>query len=219
MVRTPRPTATARARRRTAGYLALAGLALAAGSWATATATAAPPEPPPDDVAAQAPAAAGGADVHVSESGNVVKELGEPSGLVVDGARRASFTMTVDEVETRTSCPGRASGTVLPGRRYFLVATLRAAMGADAGAAVDGDGDVYMPLTADAFRVLGPDGAVRGEPTEASWACFGDDELAAAFVGPGESTHGTVVLESDTSSGWLVYAPTGGAGWQWAFTG
>lgn len=90
-------------------------------------------------------------------------------------------------------------------------------MSGDVATAVPEGSQLFMPLAADAFEIVGPDGSVTAHPlTDASWACFDSDVLAAPFVGPGETSSGLVVLDSPVGSGTLVYAPAG-PGWEWTF--
>lgn len=165
----------------------------------------------PSDVAGS------GADVVVGETGNVEKREGEPAGLTDEAGRHAYFSITVESVAVRSSCPARSASVSRPDRRYFLAVDVSASMPAEIPGLVDGGADVFMPLTADAFRVLDADGVERGGPSPAAWDCFDESELAAPFIGPGESTRGVVVLESDVSTGWIAYQPVPGSGWQWAF--
>lgn len=176
------------------------------------------PEPSAAGVATAPPAEVGTGTVEVSDSGNVLKDLGEPAGLTLAGSERAFFEITVRAITVTTSCPGRGV-SVAPLNGYFVVVEIAASMPDDARAAAGSDADLFMPLAADAFRVVGPDGVERTDTlTEASWACFPDEELAPPFVGSGEAAAGKVVLDSAVDQGTLVYAPAG-PGWEWNFEG
>ncbi len=168
----------------------------------------------PDDVAEDAPAEVGVLEVEVTNTGRVRKRLGEPAGLAPEGSRSASFQITLDSIEVLTGCPGRGV-TLAPENGYFVVIDLAASVDFDV---VETTGaDVFMPLVADSFGVLGPDGAPQAAPTEASWGCYEDDQLAPPFVGAGESAAGKVVLDSAVPAGTLVYTPGGSTGWEWSF--
>ncbi len=166
----------------------------------------------PGDIASEAPAGTGVTSIEVAPSGNIRKDLGEPAGLT-SGDGRVHFEIRVDDITVTSSCPGRGVN-VPPEHGSFVVVTLSARVADDVG---DVPTDVFMPLTADAFSLVGRDGAVTVPTlTDASWGCFEDESLAAPFVGVGESTSGLVVLDSPVTSGTLVYAP-GGSGWEWDF--
>lgn len=193
--------------------------AAASGAGASGTApSSVGATPSPTDVAERPPADVDlDGPIEVSDAGHVVKDLGEPGGLTVAGAETAYFEITVLDVAVVTACPGR--GVALPpANGYFVVLDVTASMRSDIDEVVDGGADLFMPLAADAFRVLAPDGSATGQTlTDASWSCYSDAELAPPFVGPGETATGKVVLDSAAGRGTLVYAPGGAAGWEWAF--
>ncbi|MGO1173498.1 MAG: hypothetical protein ACTMKU_04265, partial [Actinomycetaceae bacterium] len=101
----------------------------------------------------------------------------------------------------------------------FLVVEVTAAMAQAAGAEHANPEEVFVPLAADFFTVLGPDGAEQpGTLTEASWSCFTTDELVAPSLVPGETDSGYVVLDVAEEHGTLVYDPSGtGSGWAWEY--
>jgi len=170
----------------------------------------------PEDIADAGPPGSGVTSVTVAASGNIGKKLGEPAGLTLAGSGRAYFEFVVEGIEVVDRCPGRGL-TVSPWNGHFVVIDLRARMSDAVTEVVEGGSELFMPLTADAFRLVGVDGRVTTETlTDASWACFGSDALAEPFVGPGEEASGVVVLDSPITSGTLVYAPSG-RGWEWEF--
>lgn len=164
--------------------------------------------PAPDlPAAAEEPA---GDPVVVSERGNVVKAVGEPAGLTgSDGV--PAFELTVTEIAVAGACPGRGV-SVPPENGHFVVV--------DVVAAVTGGREGFMPLGAETFGIVGPDGVIEdGTATTASWACFEMSQLLPPFVGPGEHGAGKVVLDTAHSAGTLVYRPLGADGWEWEFGG
>lgn len=191
--------------------------ALALASLLAATAARGEEAPSlPDDLAIAAPSGTGVTTLEVAASGNIRKELDEAAGLTIDGSDTAYFEVVVEDVSVRTSCPGRGV-RVAPLRGYFVVIELSSTMDANVSRLPGGGADVFMPLVAEAFHIIGPEGQeVPPGPTEASWACFENADLAAPFVGPGESTAGLLVLDSPFESGTLAYEPAG-PGWQWEF--
>lgn len=166
----------------------------------------------PGDIASEAPAQTGVTSIEVAPSGNIKKDVGEPAGLTsVDG--EVYFEIRVDDISVATTCSGRGVDAP-PEHGYFVIIELSARVADYVGEAPP---DVFMPLTADAFSLVGADGPLAvATSTDASWGCFEDDMLAAPFVGVGESTTGLVVLDSPLAAGTLVYAP-GGGGWEWEF--
>lgn len=182
-------------------------------------ATVAVANPDAPDVAATAPSDTGVTAIEVAPSGNLRKDLGEHAGLTLPGSDQAHFEVVVNDIAVVDSCPSRAIDGVerRPEYGHFVVVDLTASMSDDVASAVPGGADLFMPLVPDAFALVGRDGSITAQPlTDASWACFEDDALAAPFVGPGETTSGLVVLDSAVDSGTLVYAPAG-PGWEWDF--
>lgn len=193
----------------------IAGALVALAGTAATIATATPDAP---DIAGEAPSDTGVTTIEVAPSGNLRKDLGESAGVTLPGSDRAHFEVIVHEIAVVDSCPGRVTGAErTPERSHFVVVDLTARMSDSVATDVLGGADLFMPLSPDAFALVGQDGSVRTDLlTDAAWACFEDDVLAAPFVGPGEGTSGYVVLDSDVDSGVLVYAPAG-PGWEWEF--
>jgi len=168
------------------------------------------------DIATEAPSGSGVASIELGASGNIAKGFGESAGLTLAGSDRAYFEFAVENISVVGSCPGRGL-QLAPRNGHFVVVDIRATMSGDVSDVVPGGSAMFMPLTADAFELVGADGPVLVDTqTDASWACFGPDALADPFVGPGEATEGLVVLDSPIISGTLVYAPAG-VGWEWVF--
>jgi hypothetical protein len=185
---------------------------------ATAQPGPAPSTSEPLGVASTAPDGAAAGSPEVSERGNVRKTVGEPAGLATaDG--EVFFQMSVDAAQLAATCPGRGVD-VSPANGHFLVLDVTVTLSADAATSADPGQDVYMPLVAETFDVVGPGGALQETTvTDASWACFENDELLPPFLEPGQTASGKVVLDSANDSGVVVYAPDGAAGWEWEFGG
>ncbi|WP_418605750.1 hypothetical protein [Georgenia sp. SUBG003] len=170
-------------------------------------------------MARSAPEGTGAASPELSERGHVRKDLGEPGGLADATDGRAVFEISVDSATVSATCPGRGID-VSPANGHFVVLDVTASLSADVAAGADRGQDVFMPLVAETFDIVGPGGAVQGSTvTDASWACFDDDELLPPFLEPGRTVTGKVVLDSVSDSGVVVYAPDGEAGWEWEFGG
>jgi len=178
------------------------------------------PLPSPADglaVAPSAPAGTGAGPAQVSERGHVRKDIGEPGGLTDATDGGVLFEISVDAAQISPTCPGRGVD-VTPANGHFLVLDVTASLSADAADGADPAQDVFMPLVAEAFDVVGPGGGLQETTvTDASWACFDDDDLLPPFLEPGGTVSGKVVLDSASDSGVVVYAPGGEAGWEWEF--
>lgn len=194
----------------------IAGVFVALGATLATVAAASPDQP---DVAEAAPSDTGVTSIEVATSGNLRKQVGEPAGLTRPGSDHAHFEVVIDDIAVVRSCASRAIDAVerVPEHGFFVVVELTARMSDDVATTVPDGENLFMPLAADAFTVVANDGSITVQPlTDASWACFEGDVLAAPFVGPGESTSGLVVLDSAVDAGTLVYAPAG-PGWEWDF--
>ncbi|MFB0835489.1 hypothetical protein ACX8Z9_10420 [Arthrobacter halodurans] len=223
--------------------LLLAGcLTLAAGLGACAATTATPDTTPDtadsggaasgDAAAAPVPAAAPvaaaapspepvGTDPETGETlttdaaNNLPKTIGEKAELV-GGDGTAHFTLSVARIRTATACPSRAGGTAQPENGMFLILDVTASLSDDVPRAAGGE-DPYMPLVADAFHIDGADGTEEGTATEAAWGCFEDEDLAPAFLSPGDTAAGKVVLDTAHRHGKVVYDPEDNGGWSWDY--
>lgn len=153
----------------------------------------------------------------LSVRGNEVVPIGEPAAMTVaTGDSPGTLDLTVHGLEVITECPGRGAPVQAPSQGFFLVLDVTADFEAD-GTATPAP-DAFAPLGAEAFGIASPDGTVQEvTSTEASWACFEDDELLPPFVGVGESVSGKVVLDSASEHGAVFYVPEGAVGVEWVF--
>lgn len=198
-------------------------LALGLGALLSATGSAADATHDNDDgglgVAAAAPDDTSAGTPELSEHGHVRKDLGERAGLTSADDGAVFFEITVDDATVTTTCPGRGVD-VRPANGHFLVLDVTATLSSDATAGGDAGQDVYMPLVAETFSIVTPEGGLQETTvTDASWACFEDDELLPPFLEPGQTASGKIVLDAANDSGVVVYAPDGLAGWEWEFSG
>ncbi|MGC5629732.1 hypothetical protein ACPYO6_15975 [Georgenia sp. Z1344] len=164
------------------------------------------PDPGPDDAAPQL------------VGDHLLREVGQVAGLA-DDAGEPLVELVVTSIETAQTCPSRVDEQFDPVNGHFLVVEITAAMAEAAGADAENPEDVFLPLAADFFTVLGPDGAEQpGTLTDASWSCYTIDELVAPSLLPGETDSGYVVLDVASETGTLVYDPSGtGSGWAWEY--
>lgn len=157
---------------------------------------------------------------------------GEQVRAPVGGESGHTLILTVRSVTVEQTCPGRGQPTQSPSFGVFVVLDLTATVegdgdegdgdegddGGEVQSATPGDPSVVVPLGAEAFRVVAPDGIVQEiSSTEASWACYDAADLAPPFVAPGEVATGKVVLDSATEHGTVVYRLGEGPGWAWSF--
>lgn len=147
-------------------------------------------------------------DAETNAQGDVLKGLGQDAELL-NGDGEVVATVTVHGTEVLTSCPGEFA--VAPYAGSYVVADVSAAM-TDAAAP-----DALLLVGPAMWRIVGPDGQVTADlETDAAWQCFQTEERLPNFVGPGEEVRGRLVLDSDVTTGQLIFSPTGGKGWSWA---
>lgn len=159
-----------------------------------------------------------GEDVKVDSEAQVIKNLGEPGKLTMDGATKPSFEVTVHSVKVKKSCTLRGfDETITPENGVFLVLDVSASLAASAAKVVDEE-IALMPLDASSF------GSSPGENknvvydlnTVAAYSCEVDNALDIA-VGAGDEIRGNVVLDSPYSTGQIVYDPDKTGGWTWSY--
>ncbi len=146
---------------------------------------------------------------------------GEQVRAPVGGESGHTLALTVRSVTVEETCSGRGRPTQSPSFGVFVVLDLTATLeggGGEVATATPGERSVVVPLGAETFRVVAPDGTVQEiSSTEASWACYDAADLAPPFVAPGEVATGKVVLDSATEHGTVVYRLGEGPGWAWSF--
>lgn len=149
---------------------------------------------------------------------HLLRDVGQVAGLADDDGEPL-VELVVTSIETAQTCPSRVDEQFDPVNGHFLVVEVTAAMAEAAGAEAENPDDVFLPVAADFFTVLGPDGTEQpGTLTEASWSCYTLEELVAPSLLPGETDSGYVVLDVAAASGTLVYDPSGtGTGWAWEY--
>ncbi|MGO2124159.1 hypothetical protein [Glutamicibacter arilaitensis] len=159
-----------------------------------------------------------GDKVYVDSEYQVVKDLGEPGKLTVEGEKKPTFEITVSKVQKLKSCTLRGFGDeITPENGTFLLLDVTATLDASASEAVDEELAI-MPLDASVFGVSpGQNRNVDyGVSTVASYSCDLENALDVA-VGAGSTVKGQVMLDSPYSSGQVVYDPQESGGWTWAY--
>lgn len=144
----------------------------------------------------------------IDDAGNVVKGLGESAEILApDGQVSASVTVT--EVQVMSECPGEFAEA--PENGSFVVVSVQAWMSETGFAAED-----LLLVGPAMWQVVADDGAASAElDTRAAWACFETSERLPNAIGPGETASGYLVLDSDVTTGRLVYSLAPGGGWAW----
>jgi len=159
-----------------------------------------------------------GPKVLVDAESQVVKELGEPGKLTVDGTTKPSFEITVKDVKVMNSCTLRGSGEkIKPENGYFLLVDADAWLDSSAEKYVDEE-IALMPLDASDFGTsAGLNQSVdRNVATVAAFSCDVKDAMDIA-VGAGDRVKGKIMLDSPHRSGQVVYDPEGTGGWTWDY--
>lgn len=179
-----------------------------------------------DDLKAGAPTASAnpttGAEVKIDQHDNVQKKEGEQAGLVDEKTKKSYFSIEVTNTKLVDHCKARVGDVMLkPERTKFLVLDVEASLSKDVPKKISGTTDeLFMPLIAEAFSVVKPDGKIdRNLASEMSWGCFDDAVLLPALVNPGQSVKGKVVLDVDTTRGKVAFDPENNGGWSWPFGG
>lgn len=132
--------------------------------------------------------------------------MGQPVEVMFEDG---TLELVLEDVEVAETCPGRAAPTQAPAFGHFVILQVTAAFSGD---------DSYAPISAEIFSLATKEGASQiVSSTDASWACFEDDELLPPFVDDGASVTGRVVLDSRTEHGRITYGTTEDSDWFWSF--
>lgn len=159
-----------------------------------------------------------GEDVKVDTQAQVIKNLGQPGRLTMDGAKKPSFEITVHSVKVMNKCTLRGFGEqISPDNKYFLVLDVSTSLAASAQDVVDEE-IALMPLDASSFGVSpGENRKVSYNlNTIAAYSCEVKNALDIA-VGAGDEIRGNVVLDSPYATGQVVYDPDKTGGWTWSY--
>lgn len=159
-----------------------------------------------------------GDKVYVDSQAQVIKSLGEPGKLTVDGEKKSSFEITVHSVKVIDSCTLRGfGGQISPENGSFLLVDVSARLATSAANVVEEE-IALMPLDSSVFGVsTGENKEVTYSlDTAASYSCELEGALDIA-VGAGDEVRGKLVLDSPYSSGQIVYDPDKTGGWTWSY--
>lgn len=159
-----------------------------------------------------------GAKVLVDAESQVVKDLGEPGKLTVDGTTKPSFEITVKNVKVMNSCTLRGSSEkIKPENGYFLLVDAEAWLDSSAAKYVEEE-IALMPLDASVFGTsAGLNKPVsRNLATVAAFSCDVKGAMDIA-VGAGNRVKGKIMLDSSHKAGQVVYDPQGTGGWTWDY--
>ena len=174
----------------------------AAGTTAAGTAASA---------AATSAAATTGGSAVVNDRGNLEESIGQQAGIRnADGGQALIFS--VDGIVVDPPCSNQGSA---PTKGHFLGVRVRVTT-----ADLTSIGGSWQ-MSATDFAVIGPDGTKEFDVAgAAALNCLAPSErLTSEPMGSGQQYVGTIVLDSPTPSGTLVFTTPAlqGNGWEWRF--
>jgi hypothetical protein len=149
----------------------------------------------------------------LDDGGNVVESLGQQAGIrTPDGKQAVLFS--VDAVVVDPRCTG-SQQQLAPVNGHYLAVHVRVTTGD-----LDFLGGRWS-MTAQDFGVRGADGVTRFDVADqGAMNCLDDpDRFPTTALGPGQQEVGTIVLDSPTTTGTLVFSPPDlqGTSWKWQF--
>ena len=157
------------------------------------------------------------ATIELTVRGNILAAVGQLVATPVDVEAGTTLALTVRDIRVVDTCPGRGQPVQSPTLGQFVVIDVAAELVAEGG---EDPAQVpsYAGLGAERFGIVDPDGVAQEvSVTDASWACFEDEEILAAFVEAGQGVSGLVALDSRTDHGTILFIPGEGIGWEWDF--
>lgn len=150
-----------------------------------------------------------------SSRGSLVKALGQEGGFCSDADCAGPYlvTFTVDSITADPPCT--ADYVQPPENGHFVAVALRVATSAEFDPA-----EFPLSFSPSDFRVIGADGITQSNlASAASFSCLDQSEMFPQdILGTGQQYTGTILLDSPTPSGVLIYAPPfSSTGWEWQF--
>lgn len=166
-----------------------------------------PPDPPPADA---------GAPV-LSPRGNLVKQIGEPAGIIDgNGVRLVNFV--VNSITPDMQCTEEFAE---PAQNGVFVAVDVSVQTSPAMANPDAFISSFE-MSPWMFSAISPDGvSSNASPdTFASFVCLDDSVLLPTSIGPGENAEGIVLLDLQYPSGILIFEDFyTDSSWEWSYPG
>jgi hypothetical protein len=151
-----------------------------------------------------------------SPRGNLIKAFGEEAGYCSATTEcnpsNVEVTFAIDSVTVNPKCD---TGFAHPPENGTLLAVaLRVAT------ATTLPPDLYTSFSAFDFQIIGQDGlTVSNLATAATYSCLNPSEtFTSGQLRPGQKYAGTILLDSPSPTGTLIYAPANSSiGWEWQF--
>jgi hypothetical protein len=147
-----------------------------------------------------------------NERGNLVKEIGQLSGLSAsDGSDAYVARFIVTEIKPDPKCN---SGFVEePKNGHFLLININVETTPELAK------EEYPSLSFDNFQWQAYDknGKRVNDPVGTSYSCLDAGDMLPNQIGPAQSASGNVVLDVPTTSGSIALTMGGPTGWEWTY--
>lgn len=190
------------------GAVALSLLALIlAGCTAAPDAQPAPSVEPATSTPSPTPTASA-AEPTQSERGNLVKEVGDTFGLGAEGGGSlASFVVTKITVDPQCT----SEFAEAPEHGHFV------RLDVEGETAPELEQELYF--ASGSWFVVAENGTTfNGDPWSlAAAGCMDQTERLPSIIGPGERLSGAVLLDVPTPHGTIIMKTDSGSGWEWAY--
>lgn len=143
-----------------------------------------------------------------SDRGHLIKQIGETAGLSNASGSEDWVDFTVTGITPEAACTSEYYSA--PENGYFV----RVDMDIVTTPQLQGE---FLVNINNQWKWIADNGTTaNSEPMSgAAWGCLADSERLPSAVGPAESVTGSLILDVPSTSGTLVYAPSGSSGWEW----
>lgn len=153
----------------------------------------------------------------MSPRGNLVKQIGEPAGII-DGNGERLVDFVINSVSPNVQCTEELAEPAENGLFIAVDVSVRTSPAMTAPDALVPSFDMYASL----FRTISPEGiSSNSDPgTLATLLCLDDAALLPNSIGPGENARGIVLLDVEHPSGTLIFEDLyTGSSWEWNYPG
>lgn len=147
-----------------------------------------------------------------SARGNLIKVVGQPSGLKLEtGEQTTSFV--VKSIAVDKPC---TSAFVQPAENGHFVSI---AIDVETTEALAKDINQFVWFGAQSWKFIADNGTTYNGSLDTSpaYGCLNDEERIPSKIGPAEKVTGTLVLDVPATSGTLIFDAAGSGGWEWKF--
>lgn len=188
-----------------------ASVLLALAACGTPT-TASPMPPSVDPAVAPTAVAAPTPTAERSSRGNLIKVVGQPSGLKLEtGEQTTSFVVKAIAVDKPCTSP-----YAQPAKNgHFVAIAIDVATTPDLAK----DTNQFVWFGAQSWKFIANNGTTYNGSLDSSpaYGCLNDAERIPSKIGPAEKVTGTLVLDVPATSGTLIFDAAGSGGWEWKF--